>query len=134
MGLKDSVKIHVLQFKNTTARTGINAKKRNNEGNLHLDFSQFSDHEDGVVLEMAQRSCAPGHKVNLELLVSSPPQNWKISITGKVTDVSKSSGGKELITIQFIQFDKGMWKKILAHVDEKRDQIYNLFKSMKGLD
>lgn len=73
-----------------------------------------------------------GHLVSLRGKMQMRDKTYKFSATGRIENISSSSGNVQRFEVHLNQFDKSQWDNFISAMREKQDRVEAIFKMIKG--
>lgn len=119
----DSIRFEI-QASNTTSKVAITQSKSIKMEEISLE---------GMTLSLPARSCAQGHHLKVELRVLRGIQTESFSATALVQEVI-SAQSEDLVKLKLLQFNRDDLEKVLNFITSEGQQVYSLFKQMKGIE
>ncbi|HUP56262.1 MAG TPA: hypothetical protein VM598_02340 [Bdellovibrionota bacterium] len=120
--------IWVVSLENKTTRTEL--KPPTAGGHLPAQFICFSGI--GIILEVPTRTCAQGHKIQLQLDVGRGEKLIHFPVVAEVLEISPSQGQRDCVTFQFVGYEKTDWDWIQAAYRARQDSVSELFEKLRG--
>lgn len=113
-----------IEFTNATTKMPV-------KNNPKPEITEFIDQ--GLLVEMAQKSCSEGHTLIMNLEIKIPKKVDKVVFTGtaKVIGVEHEKD-TDRIALEFVQYDEVLWEKVMATFNSRQDEIENFLKSARG--
>ncbi len=109
--------------------TGLNLLAYKNETPTPREISGVMNN--GIQVTLTTGSCLKSHLISVKLLLVTSGQKLDLHATGQVTAV-ETFGEQILVDIEFKEFNRKDWNKLLETFETSQSHVTNLFERIKG--
>lgn len=131
------IKVRIPHLVNTTTRMEIRDGKRYYAGTEEKSQNRAAIElvelgEQAIKLEMPPRTCAQGHRLEVQIELIAPDELISFHGEGNVERVEAASGRPDLVTIALSNHANFKWSDIKKHFVQRQTSVAELFERLKG--
>ena len=132
------VRVRIPRLCNLTTRMEIRDGKRifagtedkSLQAKIVLEFLELT--EKSIRLSIPSRTCAQGHRLELDIELIAPDERIDFQGEGKVESVEASNNSHDLVTIALSNHASEKWTEIKRHFFKRQSSVADLFEKLKG--